>query len=52
MADALMTPAVGGVMWGATAVATVYCAKKVREDLDESKSRSWVLPVRSSSPHR
>ncbi|MDT8433903.1 MAG: energy-coupling factor ABC transporter permease [Anaerosomatales bacterium] len=37
MSDALMTPAVGGVMWGATAVATVYCAKKVREDLDESK---------------
>lgn len=37
MADALMTPAVGGVMWGATAMATVYCAKKVREELDESK---------------
>lgn len=37
MSDALMTPAVGGVMWGATAVATAYCAKKVREDLDESK---------------
>lgn len=37
MADALMTPAVGGVMWGATAVTTVYCAKKVREELDERK---------------
>jgi cobalt/nickel transport system permease protein len=37
MSDALMTPAVGAAMWGATAVATAYCAKKVREDLDESK---------------
>ncbi len=37
MADALLSPAVGGVMWGATAVTTVYCARKVREDLDESK---------------
>jgi cobalt/nickel transport system permease protein len=37
MADALLSPAVGGVMWGATAVATVYCARKVRTDLDESK---------------
>ncbi|MFU8890095.1 MAG: energy-coupling factor ABC transporter permease [Anaerosomatales bacterium] len=37
MSDALMTPMVGGAMWGATAVATAYCAKKVREDLDESK---------------
>lgn len=37
MSDALITPAVGGVMWGATAVTAAYCAKKVREDLDESK---------------
>jgi cobalt/nickel transport system permease protein len=37
MADALISPAVGGVMWGATATATVYCARKVRTDLDESK---------------
>lgn len=37
MADALLSPAVGGVMWGATAVTTVYCARRVREDLDESK---------------
>jgi cobalt/nickel transport system permease protein len=37
MADALLSPAVGGVMWGATATATVYCARKVRDDLDESK---------------
>lgn len=37
MSDALITPAVGGVMWGATAVTAGYCARKVREDLDESK---------------
>jgi cobalt/nickel transport system permease protein len=37
MADALLSPAVGGVMWGATAATTVYCARKVRDDLDESK---------------
>lgn len=37
MADALLSPAVGGTMWAATAVTTVYCAKKVREELDESK---------------
>ncbi len=37
MADALLSPAVGGVMWGATAATTVYCARKVRSDLDESK---------------
>ncbi len=37
MADALLSPATGGVMWGATALTTVYCAKKVREELDESK---------------
>jgi len=37
MSDALLSPAVGAAMWGATAVTTVYCAKKVREDLDDSK---------------
>jgi len=37
MSDALLSPAVGGVMWGATAVTTAYCAKKVRENLDDSK---------------
>jgi len=37
MADALISPAVGATMWTATAVTTVYCAKKVREELDESK---------------
>lgn len=37
MADALISPAVGGALWAATGVTTVYCAKKVREELDESK---------------
>jgi len=37
MADALMSPAVGGAMWAATAATTAYCAKKVREEVDESK---------------
>jgi len=37
MADALISPAVGGTMWVATAAVAVYCAKKVREDNDSAK---------------
>jgi len=37
MADALISPAVGGAMWTATAVTTVYCARKLRQEGDESK---------------
>lgn len=37
MADALISPAVGATMWVATAATTAYCAKKVRESLDDSK---------------
>jgi len=37
MADALVSPAVGGAMWAATAATTVYCAKKLRDEMDESK---------------
>jgi cobalt/nickel transport system permease protein len=37
MADALLSPAVGGAMWAATGVAVAYSARKVRDDLDESK---------------
>jgi cobalt/nickel transport system permease protein len=37
MADALMSPAVGGTMWAATAALTAYSAKKLKEDLDEHK---------------
>jgi cobalt/nickel transport system permease protein len=35
MADALISPAVGGTMWAATAGLTIYSAKKLKEDLDE-----------------
>lgn len=37
MADALISPAVGGGMWAATAGITAYAARKVRVDLDEAK---------------
>jgi len=37
MADALISPAVGAAMWTAAGATTVYCAKKVREDPDQSK---------------
>ncbi len=37
MADALISPATGGALWVATGATAVYCAKKVREELDESK---------------
>jgi cobalt/nickel transport system permease protein len=37
MADALVSPVVGGTMWAATAATTVYCAKKVREQSDAVK---------------
>jgi len=37
MADALLSPAVGGAMWAATGATVAYSARKVREDLDESK---------------
>ncbi len=37
MADALLSPAVGGAMWAATGVTVAYSARKVRNELDESK---------------
>lgn len=37
MADALLSPAVGGTMWAATAATTVYCSIKVKQSLDDSK---------------
>jgi cobalt/nickel transport system permease protein len=37
MADALVSPAVGGAVWVATAATAVYCAKKVREQNDPAK---------------
>lgn len=37
MADALLSPAVGGTLWAATAGITAYSAKKVQKELDEQK---------------
>ncbi len=37
MADALLSPAVGGIVWVATAGAIACCAKKVQQDLDDRK---------------
>ena len=37
MADALISPAVGGVMWAATAGLVSYAARKVQTNLDERK---------------
>ena len=37
MADALLSPAVGGTMWAATAAATVYSSRKVRKGMDDYK---------------
>ncbi len=37
MADALLSPAVGATMWGATAGTIAYCARKVQQDLDDRK---------------
>ncbi|MGO9416178.1 MAG: cobalamin biosynthesis protein CbiM, partial [Syntrophobacteraceae bacterium] len=35
MADALISPAVGGVMLVATAGLTVYSARKLKEEIDD-----------------
>jgi cobalt/nickel transport system permease protein len=37
MADALLSPAVGGTMWAVSAGILGYCAKKVREEGDDRK---------------
>lgn len=37
MADALLSPAIGGAMWATTAAATVYCSSRVRQSLDDRK---------------
>ena len=37
MADALISPAVGGAMWAVTAGLTAYTAKKLKNSLDEQK---------------
>jgi cobalt/nickel transport system permease protein len=37
MADALISPAVGGVMWAATAGTIAYCSNKLRKEIDDKK---------------
>ena len=37
MADALLSPAVGGVMWAGAAGAIAYSSKKVKEEIDTKK---------------
>jgi cobalt/nickel transport system permease protein len=37
MADALLSPAVGGTMWAATAGTIAYCSRKVSLDMDDRK---------------
>ena len=37
MSDALLSPAVGGVMWGASAIAIAYSSSKLKKDLDTEK---------------
>ena len=37
MADALISPAVGGTMWAATAALTAYSSKKIKAGMDDGK---------------
>ena len=37
MADALVSPAVGGAFWAAAAGTIAYCSARVRKDLDDRK---------------
>ena len=37
MADALLSPAVGGTMWAFSAVTIAYCSAKVRREFDDRK---------------
>lgn len=38
MADALLSPAVGGTMWAVSAGTIAYCSRKVRQELDDRKA--------------
>jgi cobalt/nickel transport system permease protein len=37
MADALLSPAVGGTMWAATGATIIYCSQKIKHSLDDRK---------------
>lgn len=66
MADALISPAVGLTMWGASAAAIAFCCKKVRVDVDKGivplmgvlgafifsiQMVNFAIPVTGSSGH-
>lgn len=66
MADALLSPAVGGAMWAVSAGTIAYCSAKVRAELDDSKIPlmgvlgafifaaqmiNFTIPVTGSSGH-
>jgi cobalt/nickel transport system permease protein len=66
MADALLSPAVGGTMWVASAVTIAYCSQKVRSEMDDRKIPlmgvlgafifaaqmiNFTIPVTGSSGH-
>ncbi len=38
MADALLSPAVGGTMWAVSAGAIIYCSRKLRKEMDGGKA--------------
>ena len=66
MADALISPAVGLTMWGASAATIVYCSKKVQSEVDKgivplmgvlgafifaTQMINFTIPVTGSSGH-
>ena len=52
MADALLSPAVGGIMWAATAGTIAWCSARVRRELDVRKVPLMGCSALSSSPRR
>ncbi len=66
MADALLSPAVGGAMWAGSLGTLIYCAKKLKENMDEKmiplmgilgafifagQMINFTIPVTGSSGH-
>lgn len=66
MADALLSPAVGGTMWAVSAGAITYCSRKVRPDMNDrivplmgvlgafifaAQMINFTIPVTGSSGH-
>ena len=66
MADALLSPAVGGIMWTTSAGSIAYCSRKVRAEMDDRKVPlmgvlgafifaaqmiNFTIPVTGSSGH-